>query len=482
MAKLVYTDQSGRELSVPIGPDSPVVTVGRAKDCTIRSNRKSVSRRHAEFQYNDGRYEVVDLDSSNGTYVIVDDRRKPVANPETLSHNDEVWCGDFILYFVKEGADVAAAGQEPMGGGVQNNIGGTPGLGDQPSVSSGSGNAPSMSTGNNSPPPVSVGGAASEASPPQPGGGQPAQVPSRGTEPPQNFDRPAGSPQGGSTQAVDDGELERLRDEKKSIQQLADRQSRKIDELQEELERIREQHEETRRNADDQSRQVDRLSEQLDQQKKRNADLEEQLELARQDAMDAQSQQGRASELEQQLRDANQQVQQLESELSNRDSDMEMLQRELERESNRADSLQSQLREVQSRVDDLEAEKSALETEVQRIRGERDSARQQLNEARSAGGEQQVEQLQARIDELEAELSSARSASAANGLDDASTEQLAERARTLDRIVDAIERTDLSPLSTVDRVRLESAIRDTKPRQTLSEMLELVGAEGNAEA
>lgn len=103
----MYTDMSGQERSVPFGADAPVVSIGRATDCTIRSNRKSVSRRHAEFRFSNNQFEVVDLNSSNGTYLIINEERKPVLGREYLAHNDEVWCGDFILRFYEEDAPTA---------------------------------------------------------------------------------------------------------------------------------------------------------------------------------------------------------------------------------------------------------------------------------------------------------------------------------------------------------------------------------------
>lgn len=99
MGEVVFQDEAGEEHVVPIGPERPVISVGRSTDCTIRSNRKSVSRHHAEFRFENGAVEVVDLDSSNGTWVMVEGERQPVDDPRELSHNDEIWCGDFILYY-----------------------------------------------------------------------------------------------------------------------------------------------------------------------------------------------------------------------------------------------------------------------------------------------------------------------------------------------------------------------------------------------
>lgn len=113
MGRLIYTDTAGQEVSVPFGPENPMVTIGRATDCTIQCNRKSVSRRHAQFTYSPTGYEVIDLNSSNGTYLIINENRQPVKPRATLTHNDEIWCGDFILYFYDEVQELADADSDP---------------------------------------------------------------------------------------------------------------------------------------------------------------------------------------------------------------------------------------------------------------------------------------------------------------------------------------------------------------------------------
>lgn len=70
LGRLIYYDSTGREITVPFGPEQPLVTIGRATDCTIQSNRKSVSRHHAEFRFNNGQYEIVDLNSSDRKSVV----------------------------------------------------------------------------------------------------------------------------------------------------------------------------------------------------------------------------------------------------------------------------------------------------------------------------------------------------------------------------------------------------------------------------
>ena len=55
-----------------------------------------MSRRHAEFRKNDdGKFEVVDVGSLNGTYV----NREP-RNSQTLATGDEIQIGKFRLVFI----------------------------------------------------------------------------------------------------------------------------------------------------------------------------------------------------------------------------------------------------------------------------------------------------------------------------------------------------------------------------------------------
>jgi chromosome segregation ATPase len=137
------------------------------------------------------------------------------------------------------------------------------------------------------------------------------------------------------------------------------------------------------------------------------------------------------------------------------------------------------LGEAESQAADLRAEvqglKERLQIEKRRAAESDDSAAEEL--------EAQVVELTERITELEDEkleledaLSDARAGEGSDGesVDDDTAGVLRERLIELDRLVDAIERTDLDPLSTVDRIRLQSAIRETKPKDTLGELLGLL--------
>ncbi|HEX6737896.1 MAG TPA: sigma 54-interacting transcriptional regulator [Vicinamibacteria bacterium] len=63
-----------------------VSVLGSAAECELRLNHPTVSRRHAELHVEEGRVEVVDLDSSNGTFVGARRvRRAPLAAGELLA-------------------------------------------------------------------------------------------------------------------------------------------------------------------------------------------------------------------------------------------------------------------------------------------------------------------------------------------------------------------------------------------------------------
>lgn len=554
MAMLVYTDPSGQELTVPLGPDFPVVSIGRATECTIRSNRKSVSRRHAEFHYTNGRYEVVDLGSSNGTYLIINDERKPVVQPETLAHSDEVWCGDFILRFYEDDAMGVGVGgglssssdafhqqnnqfQQPndyqpnrpthnfgqdsdsgaMGSGVQGNFNQQPQSGLHQGPTPGSGGVG-----------AGLGGGFSEGF---------------SEEPSFAFDD---SPQDFSA-AADNDELQRLRDEKRSIEDLAARQAQELDDLRAQLAQGSNEG-----GGDPEA--VERLSMELEAAQREQDRLADELRMTQETSVEVERERERAVEAEQRLEEAtakidelrqsldeaggdSQRVGELTEELENRDRDLKILESELERserelqearrnagsreeltelreevqrqerllgeyekrnrdlqgkvdqEIEAGQSLRSLVQEYEEKIDELEgvvAERDELLKEVQSLREDHEELqglrseieglkqRLRLEKQRAQGSDSEsVEELQEEIESLKAKLATAQDGMAA-GVAGAELETLATHARTLDRVIDAIERTDLSPLSTVDRVRLQSAIRDTKPRQTLSEMLEIV--------
>jgi signal transduction histidine kinase len=72
----------------------PTVRVGRDPDNTVQLHDTEVSRYHVELRWRDDRYELVDLGSSNGTYV-----NSQLAARQLLSSGDRVQLGRTLLIF-----------------------------------------------------------------------------------------------------------------------------------------------------------------------------------------------------------------------------------------------------------------------------------------------------------------------------------------------------------------------------------------------
>ena len=77
----------------PSDDDAPIV-LGRGSSDIVLSD-PAVSRRHAELCFDNGRWTVRDLDSSNGTFV----NEQKVAEQLELRHNDQIRCGATVLLF-----------------------------------------------------------------------------------------------------------------------------------------------------------------------------------------------------------------------------------------------------------------------------------------------------------------------------------------------------------------------------------------------
>ena len=140
------------------------ITVGRVQGNDIVLPKGNVSKRHSKVVFKEGKFIVVDLKSTNGTYV----NGHKIASPQVIKNTDKVFIGDFVLE-IEEGA-----GGDPMGG---------PGMGGPV--------PPPMPGGPGGPPPGPPGPPAS--APPRMGGpmGGPPGPPSGG-QPPMN--RPMGGP------------------------------------------------------------------------------------------------------------------------------------------------------------------------------------------------------------------------------------------------------------------------------------------------
>lgn len=115
MASLLFKDSQGREGTVDLSP-TDTVFVGRGLDCAIRTDDGLVSRRHAQFAMENGRFVVEDLGSANGTHLNGVRIQK-----QAVQHSDVVQCGSLIVRFVDQGGTRAGrttGGPPPKRGGT----------------------------------------------------------------------------------------------------------------------------------------------------------------------------------------------------------------------------------------------------------------------------------------------------------------------------------------------------------------------------
>jgi diguanylate cyclase (GGDEF)-like protein len=92
---LVHIYPTGPGLGSCYALANSAVVIGRGTDCDVRINDGSVSRRHARVEPHDGDYLVIDLGSTNGTYVndLPADRTK-------LEDGDYVRVGNCLYRFL----------------------------------------------------------------------------------------------------------------------------------------------------------------------------------------------------------------------------------------------------------------------------------------------------------------------------------------------------------------------------------------------
>ncbi|HET9622200.1 MAG TPA: FHA domain-containing protein, partial [Kofleriaceae bacterium] len=87
--------------------NKPEVTIGRVQGNDIVLPKGNVSKRHARIVLKDGKFIIVDLKSTNGTYV----NGRKITSPLVVKDSDKIYIGDFIV-----GVDEAASAGEAEGG------------------------------------------------------------------------------------------------------------------------------------------------------------------------------------------------------------------------------------------------------------------------------------------------------------------------------------------------------------------------------
>jgi pilus assembly protein CpaF len=108
MFAIVVNEKGGEQKRLEF--DKPEVTIGRVQGNDIILPKGNVSKRHSRIVLKDGKFIIVDLKSTNGTYV----NGRKITSPLVVKGSDKIYIGDFILSIEElQGAGVSDADNVP---------------------------------------------------------------------------------------------------------------------------------------------------------------------------------------------------------------------------------------------------------------------------------------------------------------------------------------------------------------------------------
>src|SRR5512147_2622746 len=102
MFAIIITEKGGEQRRMVF--NKPEVTIRRVQGNDIILPKGNVSKRHSRIVLKDGKFIIVDLKSTNGTYV----NGRKITSPLVVKGSDKIYIGDFILS-IEEMAAAAAA-------------------------------------------------------------------------------------------------------------------------------------------------------------------------------------------------------------------------------------------------------------------------------------------------------------------------------------------------------------------------------------
>lgn len=91
MLSLVVTERGGDQRRMTF--DKEEITIGRIQGNDIILPKGNVSKRHSRIVAKDGKWVLLDLKSTNGTYV----NGRRIASAQVVQEADKIFIGDFIL-------------------------------------------------------------------------------------------------------------------------------------------------------------------------------------------------------------------------------------------------------------------------------------------------------------------------------------------------------------------------------------------------
>src|SRR5688572_27461914 len=99
MFAIIITEKGGEQRRMVF--NKAEVTIGRVQGNDIVLPKGNVSKRHARIVLKDGKFIIVDLKSTNGTYV----NGRKITSPLVVKDSDKIYIGDFIVGVDEAGGD-----------------------------------------------------------------------------------------------------------------------------------------------------------------------------------------------------------------------------------------------------------------------------------------------------------------------------------------------------------------------------------------
>ena len=105
MLSVTITEKDGPSSVQTFDSTKSEVLIGRIKGNDIVLGRSNISKRHSRIVVKDGKIIVIDLKSTNGTFV----NGEKITGPRVMEEGDKIFIGDFTIE-VRETGGGAAVG------------------------------------------------------------------------------------------------------------------------------------------------------------------------------------------------------------------------------------------------------------------------------------------------------------------------------------------------------------------------------------
>src|SRR4051794_20192978 len=105
---VILTEKAGATQRLDF--ESQAITIGGLHENDLCLPKGHISQKHTKIAVKDGKIIVLDLKSTNGTYV----NGKKLAGPQVITPSDKVYVGDFIISVEPPDYEGAAADGEPV--------------------------------------------------------------------------------------------------------------------------------------------------------------------------------------------------------------------------------------------------------------------------------------------------------------------------------------------------------------------------------